>query len=158
MDDDCWLLGIKRNVPQLTLNAALTVSNGDGEPLRNGYDRPYNGQDNAWLCANGDSVSYDFGAPTPLSRIRLVFDSDFSRCPLNMVSNYYKQQAVFEPPATLVKAYHIEADGKEVFRDDDNHQRLVFIPLDITAKSVKLVIDAVRTPDAPTKIFAFDVQ
>ena len=169
LDDDCWLLGMKRDVPELSLRASLTVTSGDGETLRNGYDRPYNGKGfmdalkdetfNAWLCHDGDSAEYDFGAATPVRLARIVFDSDLGRGGRNMKNhNYYLKQDVYEPPATLVKAYHIEADGKEVFRDDDNHQRLVFIPLNVTARTVKLVIDAVRTPDAPTKVFSFDVR
>ena len=57
-----------------------------------------------------------------------------------------------------MRAYHIEADGKEIFRTDNNYQRLVKIPVDITAKKLKLVVDKLDESMNETRIFSFEVK
>ena len=45
MDDDCYLPFARREVPELTKNAALECASPDAENLRNGLDRPIDGEE-----------------------------------------------------------------------------------------------------------------
>ena len=153
LDDDCFIPDVKRQISALTRNAELTVSQGDGDALRNGVDGAVEGCCNCWSGKAGDFAEYTFAVPQEINRIRIVFDSDRSRLDsLNTLGLYYLNREDFTLPPTLVRAFHIEVDGKEVFRTDDNHQRLVNIPFSGKARSVKLVLD-----DAlERKVFAFE--
>ena len=154
MDDDCYLPGKKRNIPELTAEAELSVSCGEGELLRNGVDRDIDGVCNAWLGKAGDFAEYSFDKEQKLSGIRIVFDS-FRLRPevLNIVGLYFRDRPEFELPETLIRSFHIEIDGKEVFRTTENSQRLFRLPLDCYGKKVKLVLD----DDVERGVFAFDV-
>lgn len=57
----------------------------------------------------------------------------------------------------LVEAYHLEADGVEIFRETDNYQRLVKIPVDVKAAKLRLVIDKLRGT-GKRNIFAFEAE
>ena len=157
LDDDCYLLWMKREVAGLTKSAKLTASSGDAEVLRNGSDRSAGEVENAWHVRPGDWAEYDFGSAIQPDVVRLVFDSDLKRDPLNMVANYTLKGEVFTPPVELVKSFHLEADGREIFRTDNNYQRLVKIPLDAPVRKLKLVIDALRDGCDEARIFDFEV-
>ena len=158
MDDDCWLPRFRRNIPQLCRGAVLTASSGDPEMLRNGIDRELDGQSNQWTCRTGDSAEYDFGKTMPLHEIRLVFDSDLKRPKLNCVANYWLDGKVFTPPATLVSAFEILADGETVFHTENNYQRLVKIPVNIQARKLTLRILGFAGQQDSGGVFAFDAQ
>ncbi len=158
LDDDCYLPNVKREVARLTVDAKLSVSDGDGEMLRNGFDRPDNDNKNAWLVKNGSWAEYECVDNRKCSEVRLVFDSNLKRNHINMVANYPLNGEIYTPPAELVKAYHLIADGKEVFRTDNNYQRLVKIPLPEPAGKVKLVIDDLRKGVESTGIFCFEIR
>lgn len=156
LEDDCWLLGRKRRVPELSLRAKLSAGSGNPEVLRNGIDRAFNGESNRWDCQVNSFAEYDFGSPVEIRKIRLVFDSDLNRPHLNMVSNYWKESETYTPPKTLVKSFHLEGDGKEIYRCAENHQRLVEIPVSCRVSSLRLCIDSLR--DEIGGVFAFDVE
>ena len=106
-------------------------------------------------------MEYDFGAPADLKRIRLVFDSRLTRNKdnwhLNMIFNRALDTPDYKVDDCLVEAYHIEADGKEIFRETDNYQRLVKIPVDVKAAKLRLVIDKLRGTGA-RNVFAFEAE
>lgn len=162
MDDDSWLPDISRPISKLSAAARLSASSGNPEPLRNGFDRPIDENENAWLCSTGDYVEYDFGNVHDIHEIRLVFDSDLKRPPWQMVSNYPLDMKPYMPPSTLVQGYHIEVidesgQVKEIYRTENNYQRLNQIQVNVKATKVKLVIDKLRD-EYPKKIFAFEVK
>ena len=157
MEEDCYLPGLVRAIPALSREASLTVSSGNGEMLRNGIDRALGEESNAWSCKAGDYAQYSFKEATPLKEVRLVFDSDLKRNHLNTVANYFLDQKDFQVPDTLVKAFHLEADGKVIYECTNNYQRLVKIPLEnIKVRSLRLVIDSLRKEESA--VFAFDVR
>jgi hypothetical protein len=158
MDDDCWLPHFRRNVPQLCREAVLTASSGDPEMLRNGIDRELDGQSNQWTCGVGDTAEYDFGKTVSLHEIRLVFDSDLKRPKLNVAANYWLQSQVFTPPATLVSAFEILADGKVVYRTENNYQRLVKIPVEVQTHKLALRILGFAGQGSTGGVFAFDAR
>ena len=156
LDDDCYIPGIKREISEVCRNAELKAARGDAEPLRNGIDRALKEAENCWNCQVGDAVEYTLTEAAEIHEIKIVFDSDLTRDHLNMVSNYTLAGETYAPPATLVTAFHIEADGEEIFRTEENHQRFVVIPWGKKAKQIKLVIDALGENRDTAKIFRFD--
>ena len=157
MNDDCYLPGFKRPVSALCAAAKLSASSGDPEPLRSGTDRDIDGEINAWSGSVGDSVEYDFGGESSYREIRVVFDSDLKRAPHNMVANYFAEGAKYAPPETLVKAFHIEADGREIYRETNNYQRFILLDLPGKASKLRLVIDGVYGEGAK-KVFSFEAK
>ena len=158
MDDDCYLPGLVRPVAELCRKASLNASAGDPEQLRTGRDREADGAPNAWLCRKGDWAEYDFGKANPIREIRLVFDSDLKRNHLNMIFNRPLDTPDYHVSDTLVRAFHLEADGKEIFRTENNYQRLVRIPVNAEASRLRLVIDGARDSGEPYKVFAFEAK
>ncbi len=171
MDDDCYLPWHVRPIAELSKNAILHASEGDPEPLRNGIDRPLDGQENVWSCQPDGWAEYDFGRTVSLKRARLIFDSDLNRkgqgdCDYyeerNLLSNYPLNQPDRPVPATLVKSFHLDvkdANGawKTFWETTTNHQRLVFIDLDCDGCAVRIV--PTETWGAPScRLFAFEVN
>lgn len=154
LDDDCFLPGVKREISAISAAAALKVSCSDGEALRNGIDHEYDGNANCWCGSKGDFAEYILDTPQEISGIRIVFDTERERLEsLNALVSYELERENYELPAVLTRAFHIEVDGKEIFRTTDNWQRLVKVPYCGKAQSVKLVLD-----DEPErKVFAFEI-
>jgi hypothetical protein len=144
MDDDCYLPRKARAISPLAQAARLTASAGDPAPLRNGVDRPVGDVDNGWRGTPEDWVAYEFDGATPVTEARLVFDSDLHENGLKMPSNYPLNQSLVTPPATLVKAFRLEARDAQgqwttVHRETTNYQRLVRVPLSGEVYGVRVV-------------------
>ncbi len=162
MDDDCYLPHHARAVPERSRTAKLTATEGDPEPLRNGVDRPREGRDNGWTGSVGASVTYAFASPAPLRQARLILDSDLNRQTKNMPCSFLLNVENRTAPATLVKDFRLEAQApsgewSEVARVTDNTQRLVRVPLDVTARAIRFVPESTRGSEK-AHVFAFDVR
>jgi hypothetical protein len=162
LDNDCWLPGIIRPISPLTLNAKLTASSGNPEPLLNGIDRPDETATNCWECTAEDWVELRFSTPKTINEIRLVFDSDLNRDYKNMVAKFPLEMPKYSPPVSLIKGFHIELEDQtgditEVFSENNNYQRLIKIPINCEAKSIKLHIDTLYS-SGMKKLFAFEVR
>jgi FAD dependent oxidoreductase len=162
MDNDCWLPGVTRTISSLTLNGSLTASTGNPEPLLNGMDRIDKNAANCWKCSTGDWVELRFNQTETINEIRLVFDSDLNRDYKNMVAKFPLDMPKYSPPETLIKGFHLEIEDQsgnktEVFREENNYQRLIKIPVDCKAQSVQLHIDALYSPGIK-KLFAFEIR
>ncbi len=172
MEDDCYLPWHTRAIPDLSRRAELTASAGDPEPLRNGVDRPVDGAGNDWAGPPGASwVQYRFPQPARVRQARIVFDSDLNRkgkgaCAAapekNCLSNYPLDQPPRTVPATLTRAFRLEALDEQgrwqpLLTVEDNHQRLVRVPLDAVTQGIRLT--PLATWGAPVaRLFAFDVR
>ena len=172
MDDDCYLPGQRRQVARLSADADLRASEGDPEPLRNGVDRPVEQDKNAWEGSPGAAIEYHFKEAREIRQARIVFDSDLNRkgqgvnsgyVEKNSLSNYPLSQPARTVPKTMTKAFRLEirdaADGtwRPIARQDENHQRLVRIPLQGRTRGVRLIPES--TWGAETiRIFAFEIS
>ena len=162
LEDDCYLPGVIREVSALSRAARLSASEDDPAPLCNGIDRPVAGVDNGWSCTPGGWAEYSFADPTPITGVRLVFDSDLTPHGLVMPSMYPREFVPAAVPETLVKAFRLEArqgneDWQTVYEAEQNHQRLVRVPLEITASAVRLI--PLATWGAPVAhVQAFEVR
>ena len=180
MEDDCWLPGLRREASALTANAALRLeaaapekSARQPEVLRSGADRPTEEGENVlamalWSDARGDAVAYSFDRPTHVTKARLVFDSDLNRDtqPAGgihkrpMYATYYLDTQPTRVPQTLVRDFRLAltlADQTvRVVEVRDNHQRLVYVPIDAKVLAVRL--EPVSTwGAAEARVFGFDL-
>ncbi|NSW90293.1 MAG: FAD-dependent oxidoreductase [Firmicutes bacterium] len=111
MEDDCYLLWHKREIPELTMRARILTSQGCAEVLRNGFDRPIGSEDNGWTGSKGDWVEYTFEKAEHINEIRFVFDSDLNREIKNMPCFWpLEGHSSFHVPHTLVKDFQIATE------------------------------------------------
>ncbi|MGE9290920.1 MAG: FAD-dependent oxidoreductase [Puniceicoccales bacterium] len=163
-EDDCWLPGIARRIPELSTQATLTASSGDAEPLRNGHDREYEdeAESNSWLAAKGSWAEYRFGSPKKLAQTRIVFDSNLKRKWANMPLWYPRDGWDTKPEPTLVRSFRVaieirSGEWREVACEKENYQRLVKLPLEVETKAVRLFVDETWGNDA-VNVFAWEVR
>lgn len=173
--DDCMLPYRWRKVSDLTLAAKTLAEN---EPLRNGIDREWNGEDNGAYAAPGAvNLTYTWDKPVTVEAARFIFDSDFKvrgkrmrkleatteRVPMpsEMVRNFQVQVRV---PATTRKARKANASDPAagewitVAEVRDNYRRLVNVRFDaVQTDAVRIVVDSTWGADK-AHIFAFDVK
>ena len=170
MDDDCYLPFRRRAIPALTRNAALACDSPEAENLRNGFDRALDGAYNGVAVPLGSAVAYTFPAPEPISRVRVVLDSDLNRdtlpeCERRRERNMLHNRPLGWPdayvPTTLLRAFRIEGvrpDGtaETLYESQVNHRRLISVPVDGVYAAVRLVPLA-TWGDPLARIFSFDV-
>lgn len=173
--DDCMLPYRWRKVSDLTLAAKTLAEN---EPLRNGIDREWDGEDNGAYAAPGAvNLTYTWDKPVTVESARFIFDSDFKvrgkrmrkleatteRVPMpsEMVRNFQVQVRV---PATTRKARKANASDPAagewitVAEVRDNYRRLVNVHFDaVQTDAVRIVVDSTWGADK-AHIFAFDVK
>jgi hypothetical protein len=158
LDDDQFLPGRRLPVSDLTRDAALTASQGDPEPLRDGIDRALDDQPHGWHGAPGEWIEYRFDAPRELHRVRLVGDSQLHRAK-SMPCNWPKRRHRQDMPPCLVRDFRLEvqaADGAwtAAARIADNARRLVTVPIEGRWRAIRLVVE--RTWGGPAAhFFAF---
>lgn len=160
MDDDCWLPGVTRAISPLTTNATLT---GDGDniaALRDGHDRDREDANHAWSCQAGNSATYSWPQPVQINGVRFIFDSNLNHTKRMPCS--YPQSDTCRVPSSLVKQFRLEArdaagNWKTVFREENNYQRLVQVPLDIQTDALRLIPES-TWGDATIRIFSFEPQ
>ncbi len=143
MDDDCYLPWHRRPIPAISGTARLTASMGDPEPLRSGIDRSLGGEDNGWWGTAGAWVEYRFPAPVALQRARFTFDSDLAALK-RMPCSYPAQVQRGRIPPQMTRAFELQVQDaagawRTIHRIEDNHQRLVKIPLSVTTSAVRFV-------------------
>ncbi len=162
MDNDCYLPWNAREVPELSRAARLTASAGDPEPLRNGVDRPVGTQDNSWSGTPGSWVEYRFDRSRDVGEARIVFESNINTNWLSTRCDYPLDARPVAVPEGITRSFSLETlepDGswRVAARVDDNHQRLVRVPLVRKTAAVRLVPE--RTWGAEkAKLYAFDVR
>ncbi|MBQ6117675.1 MAG: FAD-dependent oxidoreductase, partial [Clostridia bacterium] len=171
MEDDCWLPGRKRAVPPLTEQALLVCPAPEAENLRNGYDRPENGQDNGVSVPKGAVIAYRFASPAPVERVRIVFDSDLNRATLpererrlnrNMPHNRHLDAPELYVPRTMVRAYRVEGvtpagETVTLAEETENFRRLRQIDARGVFTEIRL-IPLETWGSEQCRLFSFDVS
>ena len=155
--DDCMLPYRWRKVSELTRKAATAAEN---EPMRNGIDREWEGNDNGVYTSPGESnLEYRWKKPVLLSGARFIFDSDFKVRGKRM-RKLEATTEYAEMPSEMARDYRVEAlvDNKwvKVAEVKDNFRRLSRVSFEpVKAKGLRIVVDS--TWGAPkAHVFAFD--
>ena len=161
MDDDQWLPGFRRPMPELTRQATLSVSEGEGGALRDGVDRRVAGAWHAWTVSAGAWAAYRFPNALRIARVRIVADSMLHH-PKRMPCNVPSAGTHDEMPPTLVRDLRIQVldpngvEWRDVITITDNHRRFLQMPLNVDTTGVRLVVDRLWGA-GEGRIFSFDV-
>ncbi len=162
MEDDCFLPGFRREIPELSRKAALTVSNGaDADVLRDGFDRNIEDVCHRWNCKKGDSAEYRFDQPQKISRLRIVFDSDLSRPEKNIVALRTTTQPELKLPSTLIKNFDLawlSADGKwHTLEKVRNNWKRLFVSDDLKLEAVAVKLTILSGWGDNPGVFSWDI-
>jgi hypothetical protein len=162
MDDDAWLPGVRRPASALTHAARLGGSGEGAERLRDGVDRDREDAEHAWTAALGESAELRWEAATALAGVRLVLDSDLTPNSKRMPCSY-PQTGRSRMPAALIRSLRVETQDAAgawhvAARLEDNHQRLVRLPLGVRAQALRVVPEATwgASGEGPARIFGLD--
>ncbi len=182
LDDDCFLPGFKREMPELSMKAELTTEYGDPSNLQNGLDRKIWGRDNGYWGICDRAITYTFPEKTHVNSFRLIADSDLDReytdgnpDVLNISASLFRRRdynyTTFGFPKCLLKSFDVEVledsgDWKKVYGTDSNYQRMIVGEIDADTTAVRLIPKSTYFSEtlwttygsAQVHLFAFDVQ
>jgi len=148
LEDGIFLPHIPREVSALTRKATLNITDTERDVLWNGIERPrVDGDENGIHQQVGDSLVFSFEEPQRLGALRLRFDPDYSRMSIS-VNKKMRVFAMklhtgkdFEPvrvASSIVRGLAVYADGREIWRTEDNYLSLLKIPLHCTAREIRV--------------------
>ena len=139
LKDDCYLPWVRQEFSSLTINAKLSASQGNPEPVRDGVNRPVGDNPHCWECSSGDTIEYRFGGNRRVERITLIGDSALDK--LITMSHHQKDDQLTRVPDVVHKAFLVEGLINGAWRKlaevTDNHQRLMRAQVDTTAAGVR---------------------
>ena len=156
-DDDVMLPYRWRTVSELTAKAKVAE---EVEPIRNGIDRKWKGEDNGvWVAPNENTITYTWKKPVTISGARMIFDSDLKVRSKRMRKLEATTERV-EIPKMMTKSYKIEAlvgkEWKTIYSESDNYLRLRKVSFEpVETKQLRLVVTETWGAEK-AHIFAFD--
>lgn len=177
-DDDCYLPWKSRPTSEMTGTAILAASDGDPEPLRNGVDRPVDGNENCWIGDRNSWITFTLPEATKVSRIRLVLDSDLNREKKsrdNLVSDSFEENLLqgtmasyplnrkpLAVPPALVRGYLVQwrrenGEWATAIEESNNHQRLLQLPVEFRTDAVRFVPKATWGSDT-VRVYSMEVS
>jgi hypothetical protein len=164
--DGVFLPHVKRIPSTLTTQASVNLTPCDRELLFNGVERPRSAEEyNGITLDTNTPLIFKFDEPKKISSLRLRFDPDYERL---SISDNFKMRIFamklhtgkdFKPVRTaksIVKSFSVYADGKEIYSTFNNFYSLVFVPLNVVAKEIKIVFNETYG-DEQVKLFAVDL-
>jgi hypothetical protein len=158
LQDDCYLPWVQQELPVLTLNAALSATQGDPEPVRDGWNRTIGTDDHAWLANPGDMLTYTFTAPQHVHTVHLVLDSALQRNAA--MSCLQADDQLTAPPPELPRRFALQGlrDGIwiDLYLTHNHHQRLLVLPVDQWLQGVRFRLDE-TWGGLPSRVFQFSV-
>lgn len=154
LDQDQFLPGVARRLPELTLRA--TASH---EVLRDGWDRNWDDGCHEAEFSAGESAYYRFGTPETVRGCRLVFDSDLTD---KKQQRNVEEEEPHDMPSILPRAFRVEGvrpDGTTtlLFEQKENIHRLVRAEWQPEAFTEIRLTGVVPWGGEKARVFSFDV-
>ena len=141
-DDDAYLPFRQEQLGALTEKATLTASQGDPEPVRDGWARPIGDDTHAWEASAGDWIAMEFGGSEDVKEIALQLDSGLDKD--IALSLHYKDYGTDRVPEVVPKVLRVEGleggEWKTVAGIEGNYQRHVRMPLFMKLEGVRVTI------------------
>ncbi len=188
MDDDCWLPGLSRTLPDTARLGRWCACQGDPEPLASGIERPVESNpddaalasrqpnrksgsekvawtQHAWTAPVGASVSLLFDRPRTIQSIRLVFDSDLDRrySDMRMRCHYLRNDHPMHVAPTLIKhfqVHYLKPDGQWqlLVEERENVLRLYRAAFDTISTTAIRLTTRESHGNDTVNVFAFDAD
>lgn len=142
MADDCYLPFSRQEISPLCGEARYFCTGQRADALRDGVDRPLDGQSHALDIPLGEALEITWERPVFVTALRLIFDSELNRDSLPetqmglnrpMLCNRPLGWRASRVPAALTRAFTLEArteKGWELLQaEENNYQRLYIAPV-----------------------------
>ena len=157
MEDDLMIPGFTREVSALTRRARTAFP-----VLQDPVDRDMDDADNGAWFAEGEAVTYEWGAPEEVGGCRFVFDTVLEFEDKRM----RKLEGVMEPkamppmlPRKLLLEARVDGAWRKVLEEDDVHCRLfrrTWAPIRATA--MRLTVEKVWGPESKAHIYTVEYR
>jgi len=148
--EDCWLPGLRRELPDVIHETEIISQAENAELLRDGFDRDSISEQHGSYLPIGIPLELRFHRERNIRRIRLVFDSDLDRQTLPeeerilnrfMLANRFRQWPDSYVPTTMTKAYRLEAvmsdhSVQTLFETSLQYQRLCIHKVNVMATAI----------------------
>jgi hypothetical protein len=156
MDDDCWLPGLTRPQSEVALMAQTSDA-----LLLNGMERDRPDETHAVEAPLGKAIEFSWSELVNIGGLRLVFDSNLAN-EKRMPCTYPQKGDRCLVPASLVKSFRVETRDSNgawqmAFRENENYQRLVGVPLSVQTQALRIVPEATWGAEA-ARIFSVEPQ
>ena len=139
MEDDCYLPGFKLEPSKLMKGIKIkSSSKEDPSVLLDGVNRPIGEISHKLPLAKNGRVKLELAKRSPVKELAITFDS-MMETNIRM-SNFQDDDQLTAPPKRLVKAFTVKADGKIIFKTEDNYQRFVKIPVGKKVKTLEVIL------------------
>ncbi len=140
--DDCFLPNVPREFGPDTVEAELTASSGNPEPLRDGVNRNRHDDIHCWRAPPGGWTEYRWSDQREVRSVTVAFDSNLT--PDISLSYHSRSNRCERTPDELVREFEIKAeiDGtwQTVHRAEDVRQRYHRLSFEgLRARAVRLV-------------------
>ena len=157
--DDAFLPGVTQVFPDAVVGAALTASQGNPEPVRDGVNRPVGHDLHAWTCRAGDWIAYRFPEAMDVRHVTVSVDSGLDL--LVAMSHHQKDDQLTSPPGVMPKAFRIEGlvddEWHELVRVDQHHQRFCRFAVQCRLGGIRFVLEALWNA-SETRLYSFHVD
>lgn len=158
MDDDCWLPGFTRKISDLASRAKLDAKGENPAALRDGMDRDRPDEKHSFQGQLGKPIEFSWSSSSKVAGARIVFDSNLA-LPKMMPCSYPHRESGAAIPKSLVKSFRLEAktggEWKTVFRETENHRRLVTVPVRAEVTGLRLIPEETWGA-AEARLFSFE--
>ncbi len=156
--DDCYLPGLLRERSALTLQAQLTATQGDPEPVRDGVNRQVGEDPHCWVAQLGDTLTYTFAAQY-VSEAVLILDSAMAG---NIAMSWHQRDdQMTQIPPPMPKCFRLEVDrgnGWELLHHaTENYQRHIRIPIEESVQGVRYTLEETWGA-AESRVYAFYLE
>jgi hypothetical protein len=160
--DDCYLPWVAQEFGPLTREATLETSQGNGEPVRDGVNRPVGSDRHAWRHAAGDWIAYRLKGRPQVREATVLLDTALDLDPA--MSHWYPLHAkkLTRPPVQLPHTFRFEAlvDGQweTVARVTGNTQRHVRLPIGRAVDGLRYRLESTWGPCEGTDLYGFYLE
>lgn len=159
-DDDCWLPGQHRLMPEL-MNGASFSGGPDTDILLDGHERVIDDVDHAWTAPLHTPLTLSLPSARRVACLRLIFDSNLNDGK-RMPALYPHQEQHSAMPKQLVRAYRVQIQNingnwDTLYRETDNRRRLVVLPVQREVKAIRLIAEA-SWGEPSVRLFSFEAH
>jgi hypothetical protein len=157
--DDAYLPGVRQDFGPLAASARLLTRQGDGEPVRDGINRPVGNDMHAWRHAPGDWISYEFAAPVELAEAALIADTALHMDPQMSYWHPLGDKSLTRLPAEMPHTFRLEGKSggawTTIARVEANRRRLVRSPVNRRVEGLRYVLEKTWGPCDGSSLYAF---
>lgn len=157
LQDDAYLPGVPRRYAALTRDASLLASQGNPEPVRDGYARQIGNDPHAWMARPGDWIEYRLPGRTRVHEVELVLDTGMEK----QIGMIFEKGGIaqYQIPPAMPRAFRVEGRvGREwrlLHRTADNRRRHFRLPVGLELDAVRWVLEETRgAPESRLYVFA----